>query len=171
MSMAWAPTIGFVLALGGLCPPACLAGSATVDESRVFEKRNTHGFTITEEDLMPKPGSPGTAFLLSNCPRKGCVALSGTFTRGTDPTIDMSIEGSECRLQLQVVEINRRDSQDDILTIPPDPACADIPQEAAGRYFAFCFWDAPLGDLSWTGWHKHQRCVSQDLKNFKAGPL
>ncbi|HBK06930.1 MAG TPA: hypothetical protein DDZ81_13975 [Acetobacteraceae bacterium] len=119
-----------------------------------------HGFTFAEQALEARPGLPGNAFLLSNCPGKGCMTLSGTFTMmGTSPIANLSAEGSDCRPKLEYVEINDMDSQEIILTVPPGAACAGVPQAAAGKYIPICSWKAPLGDLSWTGWHKEFICA------------
>ena len=164
MSEALVRITGYVLVLGVICAPPCWAVDLMV---------NKHGFSLTEQVLPGRgrmaAGTLGSAFLLSNCPRKGCVTLSGTI--GAPDSAPMVIEGSACRPTVAAAFTDETLGSDIILTIPTDPACAGVPQEASGRYFPICAWAAPEGDLSWTGWHSHYNCwESESGKPFQVGP-
>jgi len=133
------------------------------DEDLVIEKVNANGFTFTEQGLPGGYGTRGSAFLLSNCPRKGCVTLSGTYRISGEPyATALSVDAGECRPTLKAVEINGMWSQQIDLVVPAGPACAGALQQASGRYFPICGWVAPYGELSWTGLHKNYRCWSAD---------
>lgn len=141
-----------------------------LDDWETIEKINMHGFTWTEQVIRSHggpmvTGTLGQIVLLSNCPRKGCVTLSGSFNFKSSGDAQLVLEGSDCRPILATVDVNGMISNDLIVTVPADPACADVPREVSGRYFAICFWYAPYGDLSWTGWHKRFTCNSQENRN------
>ena len=171
MIMALARTTGFVLFFGGLATPLCWAGSDTAEGQEVVQKVNMHGFTFAEQALAGRLGKVGYAFLLSDCPGKDCVTLSGLYEMpGNSDSTTLSVEGSDCRPKLQGIGTKTSPAQRIILTVPPVPACAGVPQKMSGEYFPVCSWDARGGDLSWTGWRKHYKCWPESGKPHSVGP-
>ena len=171
MSMAWARMVGSLLLLGTLCSPPSRAAPDLFNDVVVYEMINMHGFTFTEQAMPREYGPPDFAFLLSNCPKKGCVTLTGTYnTRENRDISPLLVEGSGCRPRLERFKSNDKAGGTIILTVPPGPACAGVPQAALGEYFPTCHWWAPRGDLSWTGWHFGYECWSQYGESFPLGP-
>jgi hypothetical protein len=82
----------------------------------VIEKINLHGFTWTEQVVPGRgrmaTGTLGSVILLSNCPGKGCVTLSGTFNFVGDYDTTLLVEGSECRPTMATVDVNGMLSND-----------------------------------------------------------